>query len=159
MTNEDILELLLESGKDFSITKGDGIISFSVFDNEDEDEDYSCYPFCAEKDEDDLDGEDDFVKKYEFGIWSLPIGSKKKFVRYEDLKSAPRIGDYCPIYHSEILSGKTGDDLLDEIFYQTQTDDSLWFAPSTSDVIHINGKYYYIDRVGFVEIPNFDKKL
>lgn len=86
---------------------------------------------------------------------------EKLFLRYRQLKEAPKVTDYKEVYKGE-ESGFTDIEILDRLFTRFNIDHPLDFTGhslSVSDVIAIERdgtvNWYYVDSTGFKKLEGF----
>lgn len=161
MTQREILEAIIKSGREFTVSEYDGVSTISVFGSEEEE---PCCRHCMEDEDmfynDECKDEED-TKTYSFTLFTLPFGAAGKLRKYDNLRKKPTIEDYAVSFCASISTNATdGEEICEHIFQALSEDDELWFAPCTSDVIELsqgdgNSEFYYIDSVGFKKLPNF----
>ena len=158
MTEREILDAIIKSGRKFSVSEYDGMTTISVFDDEEES---ACCGCCSGEDNHlYIRSSEPEIKNYAFTLFTLPFGSENKFKKYSTLKKKPTIGDYAVSFCAHMASISNDEkEVCEEIYQALNEDDELWFAPSTSDVIELSldgeHNFYYIDSEGFRKIPNF----
>lgn len=94
--------------------------------------------------------------KREYVIYHAPISVSYTFMNFKyALKHNWKLGDYVPVWRGNIES-ETVDEALDKLFYIFNMDRPKEFcgrSMSVSDVVMLDGKYYYCDSFGWSECP------
>lgn len=103
-----------------------------------------------------------------FKVYQLPVENNAKFMRLEFVKKhgiMPKLSDYKLVGESVIYpkSGTSVMTMLEDIFTTLNTCKCDWFSGhslSMSDVVEIDGRYYYCDDFGWKEVsfPTDDTK-
>jgi hypothetical protein len=102
--------------------------------------------------------------KYKYELWQLRLtdkNRKKMFMSFKvlgEMGIRPQIGDYELIYSGEVGAGDTYEAIAKvfRIFNINIPADFNGHSASVSDVIKINGRYYYIDPFGFKEVEGLE---
>lgn len=95
-----------------------------------------------------------------FKIYQLPTQNVAKFMDYEFVTEndiMPKLEDYNLVYEGVMNDNPVSDtwgavEWLDTIFHQFNVNrpaDFKWHILSTSDVVEMDGKYYYCDSYGW----------
>lgn len=88
----------------------------------------------------------------------------KKFSTFNDLKNRlntiPNLNDYNVIYTSELSDDFNKSDMqlcedVFNIFNLNHPDDFVGHSLSVSDIVAINGNYFYCDDFGFVKLETY----
>lgn len=95
-----------------------------------------------------------------FKIYQLPIENDAKFMRYEFVEKhniMPKLQDYKMVYEGEIEDGGRNDmDVCDQIWgvfnCGTRPEGYTGHSLSVSDVVEVDGKYYYCDSFGWQRV-------
>lgn len=95
-----------------------------------------------------------------FKVYQLPVEHKAKFMSLDFVKEnsiMPKLEDYKLVWESEVeeMEGESGVMLLDHIYTEfqgTKPADFKGHSLSMSDVVEVDGKYYYCDSFGWEEI-------
>ena len=78
------------------------------------------------------------------------------FLGFKDAKQFGfTLDDYEVVYDNEVKISSDVEDMLETIFYILnchRPEDFTRRSMSVSDVVELNGKYYYTDTIGFREI-------
>lgn len=101
-----------------------------------------------------------------YELWQLRLtekNRKKRFMSFKvlgEMGIRPQIGDYELVYSGEVGADGTHEALekVFRIFNINIPADFNGHSASVSDVISINGRYYYIDPLGFKEVEGFALK-
>jgi len=96
----------------------------------------------------------------QFKVYQLPVEHKAKFMRLSFVREnniMPKLEDYNLVGESHIYpkADTSVFTMLDDIFTTLNTCKCDWFSGhslSVSDVVEIDGKYYYCDSYGWEEI-------
>lgn len=102
--------------------------------------------------------------KFKYELWQLRLtekSRKKRFMSFKvlgEMGIRPQIGDYKLIYSGEVEEDGTHEALekVFRIFNINIPADFNGRSVSVGDVIKINGRYYYIDPLGFKEVEGFE---
>lgn len=105
------------------------------------------------------------MKELNFSVWQLPTSNPQKFKQYS-LETKICMDDYVRVYADTMLVPDEVDDSMAlEILFTALQNPTTRFpnfcghSLSVSDVICITdseNKYYYVDRIGFVRVKNFE---
>lgn len=89
-----------------------------------------------------------------FKIYQLPVENKAKYMDYEFVTEngiMPALADYNMVYESEADDSTTLDDLFRK-FNVAHPADFKGHSLSVSDIVEMDGKYYYCDDYGWEEV-------
>ena len=96
------------------------------------------------------------MKIFHYVIYQTPVNTPYCFHGFnEAMKANMSGGDYVHVYHGDIAS-ETINSALEDLFIRfnvNRPNDYCGRSLSVSDVVVLEGKPYYCDRVGFSEIP------
>ena len=96
----------------------------------------------------------------QFRIYQLPIESNAKFMGLDFVTEhniMPKLEDYNMVGESELYekADATTTGLLDSIFSTLNTCHPDWFkghSLSVSDIVELDGKFYYCDSFGWEQV-------
>ena len=96
----------------------------------------------------------------EFWEYHGNLFAKLSFYKKTHNGQEPNIKNYTEVYNGEVDIDNSVDVTLEKLFEKFNIDHPLDFhghSLSVSDVICLDGKYYYCDSFGFVNLANFNK--
>lgn len=96
------------------------------------------------------------AKKYEYVIRQCPINTPYCFRNFDfAMEHNWKLADYVTVYAGKV-DGETVNDTLEKLFYifnEKRPEDYFGRSLSKSDVVRLDGKYYYCDWLGWSECP------
>lgn len=90
-----------------------------------------------------------------YDIWQCPMNTSYCFRSFDEAKGKWSIHDYVRVYSGEI-DGETINEILEKLFVKfniKRPADYHGRSLSVSDVVCLEGKYYYCDSFGWSECP------
>ena len=90
-----------------------------------------------------------------FSIYQLPIGNSARFMGLDFVRECdimPELTDYKKVYEGEVEESATLDDLFHKFNVGFKPEGYTGHSMCTSDVVEINGEYFYCDNYGWEQV-------